>query len=756
MELLRFTDIVDIKQIEALLQNHHRVSRMAYGLFDTDEVNIIAVGWQDICVKYHRIHPVTEARCRESDAFIKKHLFDSEGSGLEYRCKNGMIDVAMPVFVDGAHMATLFTGQFFYDDERLDLEFYRTQAAECGFDVDTYLEMLGAVPVFSREYVRNNMVFLRSLVEMLARMGLINRSLKEKTLELEVARKELELTSHVFENSRLGIAITDQMGNIIKVNPHFSNLTGYTQHEVVGSTPRIIKSNRQGDEFYSSLWSSLVKKGHWSGEIWNRKKNGVGYAAYLSISSVKDDVGCVKYFIGMSQDITEQKITADRIRHLAHYDLLTELPNRFTFNTCFNRSIELSKEGSGRVALMYLDIDDFKRINDTQGHHQGDVLLQAVSSRISGVLRKTDCLARLGGDEFGLIFEDVQDLSDVERVARKIIEVVSSTPVELEKIHVHVGISIGISVFPDDGDSLTVLMKDADTAMYQAKAAGKNRFQFFDSEMAREASERITLESDLRKAIEAGDQLFLMFQPQVDLRRSKVVGFEALVRWNHPNRGQVSPLAFIGVAEDTGLILPLGDWVLESACRQLAQWTKEWGFEGRMAINISVCQFESPHFIEMVRSVMKKYRISGHQLELELTESNIMRNVEQSVELFRILREMGVNVAVDDFGTGYSSLAYLRKLPINRLKIDRSFIREIPDNQEDVVIANTIVGMARCLNLSVVAEGVETECQRRFLVDAGCDEGQGFLFAKPMTAEDVRLCLESSAEAEFCSEAFAV
>jgi diguanylate cyclase (GGDEF)-like protein/PAS domain S-box-containing protein len=569
---------------------------------------------------------------------------------------------------------------------------------------------------------------------------------KQNMAELEDSNKllfnqklELELAAQVFEQSRQCMVITDPEGVILRINKYFTEVTGYTPEEAIGKTPRVLKSNKHDTAFYESLWKRLIEDGEWMGEIWNRKKNGDGFACLLNISSVRDTSGKILNYIGINEDITEQKLSSERIYHLAHYDILTGLPNRRLFNDRFSHALQQAERHKKLLAILLLDLDNFKKVNDTLGHQAGDMLLQMVSERIINCLRKLDTVARLGGDEFVILLEDINEAIDVKRISQKIIDAVSE-PIMLEGSRTHIGVSIGACVFPEDGLDIMTLFKNADTAMYRAKGAGKNRCQFFDADMAQQAIKRLSIESDLRDAIP--DELFLLYQPQASILSNRIIGVEALVRWHHPQRGIISPNEFIPIAEEIGKINQLGEWVLWTACRQAARWYHENGLSLRIAVNISAQQLVQSNFVDTVENIIRDCRIPPSMLELELTESMLMSNLEESIALFHRLKKIGLSIAMDDFGTGYSSLSYLKKLPIDRLKIDRSFISDIPGDKDDVAIIRTIIAMARRLNLSVIAEGVEHAYQADFLADEGCEEFQGFALARPISAEEVTSFIE--------------
>ena len=546
---------------------------------------------------------------------------------------------------------------------------------------------------------------------------------------LQAQKLELELAAQVFEQSQQSIVITDRDGIILRVNRYFTELTGYLPEEAIGHTPRVLKSQRHDGEFYRELWGSLIREGKWRGEIWNRRKDGDGFAALLSISSVRDAAGEIIYFIGVIEDITEQKLSSERIYHLAHFDVLTNLPNRRLFNDRLLLAIQHAERHGHRFAVMFLDLDNFKRINDTLGHHAGDLLLQAVAQRLLESLRKIDAVARFGGDEFAIMLEEVKDPADVKRVAQKIIEAVSA-PVVLEGVEVQVGVSIGVSIYPADAGSVEELFKHADTAMYRAKALGKNRCQFFNAEMTAQAICRLGMETELRRATPS--ELFLLYQPQHGLQANRIVAAEALLRWQHPERGVVLPDEFLRVAVDSGQMGRLGNWALETACRQAGQWQREMGIPLRIAVNISSDQLTDPSFLPALDGLLREIRLDPGLLELEIAEAAVMGRVQESINALGRLKDMGVSLALDNFGTGGASLLSLKKLPLDRIKIDRSFIRDIERSSENLGIVRMIIAMARSLSLQVVAVGVEHESQLEILRSEGCHGFQGYLLARPL------------------------
>ncbi len=552
-------------------------------------------------------------------------------------------------------------------------------------------------------------------------------------LQRKRAETQLRLASHVFEHSGEAIMITDRENRIVEVNPAFTRLTGYTLEEVRGQNPRLLSSGRTTMEEYRAMWAALDEKGVWQGEMWDRHKNGGVYPKLLTISVVRNPHGEVDFYIASFNDISEQKAAEERIRHAAHHDALTGLPNRLHLSIVLEQALAVAQRDGEEVALMFIDLDRFKTINDTLGHPVGDALLVEVAGRLRECVRESDLVARLGGDEFVVTLAG----KDVTRTSAHLAEKIQlrlSDPYEVEGHVLHTSPSIGISLFPHDGKSLDELMKNADTAMYHAKSLGRNNFQFFDTGMNQAAADRLLLENSLHTALDQ-EQFVLHYQPQIDPQTGATIGVEALVRWNHPERGMVPPDRFIPIAEETGLIVPLGDWVLDTACRQLRRWHDAGRAGLRMAVNLSLNQLRRPRLVEEVADVLHRHGLAGKDLELEITESVAMQNPEATIRLLEGLRNLGVELAIDDFGTGHSSLSYLKLLPIQRLKLDRGFVKDIESDPDEAAICSATSALAHALELEVVAEGVETETQRDYLQRLGCNVMQGYLFSRPLPAE---------------------
>lgn len=545
--------------------------------------------------------------------------------------------------------------------------------------------------------------------------------------------RQLRLAAHVFEFSGEAIMITDHNNLIIEVNPAFTRLTGYTQEAVRGQNPRMLSSGRSTPEQYQAMWQAIKSEGIWQGEMWDRHKDGGIYPKLMTVSVVKNYHGEIDYHIASFSNISDQKAAEERIRHIAHHDALTGLPNRLHLTVALEQALASAQRKQAQVAVMFIDMDRFKVINDTLGHHIGDLLLIEVAQRLRACVRESDIVARLGGDEFVIVLTGMTDDAAATVVASKMIHALGQ-PYQIENNVLHSSPSIGISIFPVDGQDIATLMKNADTAMYHAKDQGRNNMQYFTAAMNASAGERLELERDLRTALETG-QFLLHYQPQVNASSTHICGVEALIRWHHPQRGLVPPLKFITIAEETGLIEPIGAWVLDEACRQLAAW-KIAGITGvTMAINLSAHQLRSPHLVELVQQTLRRHGVAEGELEIEITESVAMANPERAIGRLQALRNLGVRLAIDDFGTGYSSLAYLKTLPIHSLKLDRAFVRDIETDTNDAAISAATLALAHSLGLKVVAEGVETTGQRDFLVAHHCDYLQGYLFGKPEPAD---------------------
>ena len=557
------------------------------------------------------------------------------------------------------------------------------------------------------------------------------------------AEEQIKLAGKVFEQCAEGLMITNSNGDIIMVNQAFSDISGYSEIEVLGKNPRLLSSGRQGADFYRAMWGHITKFGYWKGEVWNRRKNGEVYPELLSISTARNAADEVSEYVAVFSDITQLKASEAELEFLANNDPLTGLPNRRLLYCRMEQGIRMAWREGKQFAVLALDLDRFKHINDSLGHLAGDQLLQQVAKRLSTRLREVDTVARVGGDEFIVILEDITHPEDAARVANEIIADFSELWQLNSYSEVQIGVSIGISLYPQHGYTPDVLLQQADTALYLAKAQGRGCCAYFSNELTVAARERTDLEVRLRRAI-AQNELRVFYQPQVDITTGYIVGAEVLVRWQDPKVGLIPPQRFIPLAEETGLIIAIGEWVLRETCRQGREWLDAGLPPLTLAVNVSPHQFRSADMNALITAALSETRYPAEWLELELTESGLMDNQEQTVALLNSLRTQGVRLAIDDFGTGYSSLAYLKRFPLDVLKIDKSFIDDIPHNQDDMEIAATIIAIGRTLGFKVLAEGVETVEQLDFLRIQGCNLYQGYLKSPPLPADDFAVLLGES------------
>jgi diguanylate cyclase (GGDEF)-like protein/PAS domain S-box-containing protein len=574
----------------------------------------------------------------------------------------------------------------------------------------------------------------------------LEERVKTRTHELQTATQQLEenaehlrLSASVFKHSVEGIAIADTNGHILDANDAFCKIHGYTKQEVVGKSSRFFQSGRHDHDFFLTIWHSISKTGQWRGEIWNRRKDGSIFPLWMTINDVRDSDGIVTNYLGTFSDISQIKQSQEELDFLAHHDPLTELPNRLLLLERLAHAISRAKREKEQLAVIFLDLDRFKQINDSLGHPHGDKLLQQVAKRLSSEIRSDDTLARLGGDEFVLLLEGITKTESVGIAAQKLTNAFTA-PFDIDDQEISITASLGIAIYPQDGIAPTVLLRNADTAMYSAKDLGRNNYQFYTQKLTEDAIERVAMENCLRNAID-NRELYLLYQPQIDLNSGKIIGVEALLRWQNQKFGLVSPMKFIPLAEETGLIHKIGKWVLYAACHQGKLWIDQGIDIDSIAINISGAQIKQGKLVEEVTEALNDSRLPPERLELEVTEGFILDDPDAAIKQLSTLRDIGVVISIDDFGTGYSSLSYLKRLPIQKLKIDQSFVRDIPNNTDDMAIADAVIAMGHSLDLSVIAEGVETEEQAEFLTSHGCNKAQGFLFSKPVTAEELETLL---------------
>lgn len=549
---------------------------------------------------------------------------------------------------------------------------------------------------------------------------------------LDAQRAEISLAAQVFEHSQQGIIITDAHARILRVNPTFQSITGFDAEECLGKPPSCLQSGLHDQGFYQKLWASLQATGQWRGEIWNRRKNGEVYPEWLAITAVRDAEGEVTHYIGVFTDITERKAQEERIAHLAHHDALTGLPNRVLLHERLNVVLEQAREQQERLAVLFIDLDMFKHINDTLGHIQGDQLLVQVADRLRQFTPAIDTVARMGGDEFVMLVQ-----GDAEAASRRAQTILNAllAPFEIAGRSIHITTSIGISLYPEDADHPDDLLRHADVALYQAKQS-RNAFRFHAESMTRHAEERLRLEQALREAIEQ-EQFQLAYQPQLSLRDGKLIGVEALIRWPHPELGMIPPSRFIPLAEEIGVIGRIGEWVLHTACRQMQSWRERYGVNWRVAVNLSIAQLENEHCVSTVQQVLNESGLPVEALELEVTESMMMTDNPMARGNLGRLRGLGIKIALDDFGTGYSNLGYLADMPIDILKIDKRFVDTVTQAGKGDAVARLIIQMAGELGFATLAEGVEHADQAEALARLGCDFVQGYHFARPLFPEEI-------------------
>lgn len=567
---------------------------------------------------------------------------------------------------------------------------------------------------------------------------------KQSEVDLRIAATAFELQD--------AMLVTDANTTILKVNEAFTRITGYSAQEVVGKKPSFLSSGVHDKAFYAAMWDSINQSHVWQGEIWNRRKNGEIYPEWLIITAVKEsdeEDAQVNHYVASFSDITFRKAAEEEIRQLAFYDPLTQLPNRRLLLERLKHSIEVERREGKRLALLMLDLDRFKGVNDSLGHLAGDELLQRVAERITARLRDVDMVARLGGDEFVVLLEDIAHPEDAARVAEEIIAVLGKPFQLLQSNEVQIGASVGISLFPQHGVNYEILMDHADAALYQAKNQGRGCYAYFSEDQTVAARERIGMESKLRKAIKQGG-LRLFYQPQVNIVTGEIFGAEALVRWLDPDEGIIAPGRFIPIAEETGLILEIGEWVLRETCRQGRLWLDSGVPPLTLAVNVSSQQFRRGDIADLVASILLETGFPAEYLELEMTESGLMENHDKVMEILTKLRDQKIHLAIDDFGTGFSSLAYLKHFPVNVLKIDKSFIDDIPHLRDDMEITATIIAMGHILGFKVLAEGVETETQLEFLRSKGCDAYQGYIKSRPLPADEFIKLFQSEVENNQC------
>ncbi len=562
------------------------------------------------------------------------------------------------------------------------------------------------------------------------------RRFDEQQRAQHLQKTSLKQAAAVFDSTQEGVLVTDPHQHIVHVNPAFSRITGYSTEEVLGQTPKLFASGKHDAAFYQEMWHALREHGSWSGEIWNRRKNGDVYPQWQNLRCIYDDQGQLSHYVAVFSDLSALKRSREELDQLAHYDPLVNLPNRLLFTERAKQDLERARANKRSGALLLIDLDHFKDINESLGHSLGDALLQAVSARLSEQLENGMTLGRLGGDEFALLCED-HGAEKATALALRLLDRLNE-PYHLDDRELFSSASIGIVLYPypTDVQNVEQLMRNADSALFKAKSSGRSTYAFYSQELTSQARQRVELVTALRQALEQG-QLRLHYQPIYDLRHGTITGFEALVRWLHPEKGLIAPGIFIPIAEETGLISAIDRWVLEQACHQAQEWLAQNRPLGFIAVNISSRLFGNGELDLQVATILARSGLDARHLELEITESAVMQDPDAAVQLLQRLRALGVQLAIDDFGTGYSSLQRLKRMNVHKLKIDQGFVRGLPNDHDDAAITRSVIGLAHNLGLKVVAEGIETTEQAAFLLEQNCDYGQGYGFARPLPPEAI-------------------
>lgn len=741
---MKLADMFALEELQELCESFSNLFGVATALLDLKGNILIAAGWQQACTNFHRVNAVTSKRCLESDTVLAGNLKAGHAYNA-YRCKNGLVDVAVPVRIGGRHVGNLFSGQFFF--EAPNYEEFGEQARKVGFDETSYLAAIRKVPVYSEERVRDMMVFLCHMAEMIGETALNNRRLKEANAELErrrlavedalfrVAQSEQKLLS-ILDNLDAYIYLKDTEGRYLFANQPVRELWNASLEDIVG----------HGDERFFDFQTAAnirindrnVLDGGMTIKV--EETNAVAASGVVKTFQstkipIRDQNGKVYALCGISVDISALKEHQRQLERAAHYDSLTQLPNRVLLADRLQQGIIHSERQHKAIAVVYLDLDHFKSVNDGFGHASGDKLLIELARRLQRCLREGDTLSRLGGDEFVAVLLDLDSheasLPILERLRQA-----AAWPIEVDGVEFQVSASIGVSFFPqDEGADADLLLRQADQAMYMAKQKGRNRYHLFDSTQDRALRNRHETLERLRDALDRGE-FVLYYQPKVNMRTGELVGVEALIRWQHPEKGLLPPGAFLPVIESDELIVPIGDWVIERALLQMEEWRAE-DLEIPVSVNIAGRQFQAPEFLDKLRVALYIHPSVAHLLDLEIVESSALGDLAQVSKIMEACRKLGVKFSLDDFGTGYSSLTYLKRLPAHHLKIDQSFVRGMLEDSDDLAIIDGIVGLAESFGRTAIAEGVESSEHAELLLRLGCDVGQGYAIARPMPASDL-------------------
>lgn len=735
-ELILETDFA-LGELQCLLDDFSDLFEVATALLDLDGKVLAAARWQEACVKFHRVSPLTSARCLESDTALAGNL----QAGQEYNvycCKNGLVDVAVPVKISGVHVANLFAGQFFFS--KPSLKYFIDQASQAGFERSDYLDAINEVPVFSEDRVHSMMRFLVRTAQLIGEAALKRKQLQDALIK--VADSEKMLLS-ILDSVDACIYLKDLDGKYTFVNKALRDLWHATPEDVIGfgdekffdaDTARQIRANDA-----EILAKGIAVRREEETTILSSGKQQVYLATKLPLY---DHKGSIHALCGISFDITESKAYEHQLTRLAHYDTLTRLPNRVLLADRLQQAMKQSERSSTRIAVLFLDLDNFKEVNDEFGHDVGDKLLFMVAERLQRALRGGDTLSRLGGDEFVAVFANLTSDSEIEPVIERLRSLMASS-FSIEGKEIELTMSLGLTHYPQADESVDAeqLVRQADHAMYFAKQSGGDRCVKFDAMKDKKARQKFGIVEEVRQALEAG-QLVLHYQPKIDMRTSALVGVEALIRWQHPDRGLVPPLHFLPAIENDELIVQVGDMVIESALIQLATW-HERGIKIPVSVNVASRQLLCPEFLDKLKVAMFLHPTAVGFLDLEIVESSSLEDLAAVTRVIESAKNLGVTFSLDDFGTGYSSLTYLKNLPVETLKIDQSFVRGSLNSPEDLGILKGTIELAKVFGLSLVAEGVETHQHASMLLDLGCHIGQGYAYARPMPGQALEVWLQT-------------
>ncbi len=739
-EKYSFADLVDIQQLKHIFEHFSRATGFTTGLvtFPGQQI-LIATGWRRICTDFHRKCPQSNIHCKNSNIHLTSQLKRRRTMNI-LPCENGLVDGATPIIINGAHVASLATGQIFIDSKP-DLERFRRQAQQYGFNEEDYLAAVAEVPVVTRQAFEHALLFLSDIAALLASTGL--KALQQKQVEEKLRQSEQRYRTY-FENSTDAMT-TWKDGLIIDCNKAAIKLLKRScRDDIINYHPAQLSPTLQPDgrnsvEKAHQLMELTIERGSHMFE-WDHTCPS-GSAIPVEITATVIPCAESTLVLGVLRDISDRRIMMQQLEYNALHHPVTGLPNRLLLGARLEHSIQYAERENISGAVLLLDLDDFKKINDSLGHTIGDEVLKIVASRLLGCIRNIDTVAHISGDEFAVVYQSINNLDDAVAKAQQILHILEQ-PFILNGDELFISASIGIVEFDGRSSGMEELLQKADATMYGAKTKGKNCYNLYSTNTTESALEQVRMESSLRRALER-DELVVHYQPQISLSSGKIIAAEALMRWQHPEQGLIPPDSFIPLSEETGLIIPMGEWIMRQACKQLVAWRKQ-GIEiQRIAVNLSGRQLQLQTLPQIVNAILTETDCPADALELEITEGFIMRHPEESITMLRNIQQLGVELSVDDFGTGHSSLNYLKRLPINRLKIDRSFVWDIDKDPNGEILTRAIIAMGHGLGLQITAEGIETEAQHSFLQELSCNEAQGYMFSKPLPADEVTQLLFS-------------